>query len=143
MAQRIYTKGLTGGLQPLEEEPFSTEDELQGLIAKHPELLDGEQIQPDEPRRWILVTREKGISDSPGAGPRSALDHLIVDQDARPTLVEVKQGKNPEIRRTVVGQLLEYAANAAVSWSDPGCCSGGQRRPGVCVPGRARAGRYT
>ena len=50
----------------MEEEPFSTEDELQGLIAKHPELLDGEQIQPDEPRRWILVTREKVYPTLPG-----------------------------------------------------------------------------
>lgn len=116
MAQRIYTRSLTGDLEPLEEEPFPTEDELQELIAKHPELLDGEQIRPDEPRRWILVTREKSISDSPAASARWALDHLMVDQDARPTLVEVKRGNNPEIRRTVVGQLLEYAANASVTW---------------------------
>ena len=117
MAQSIYTRDLKGGLEPLQEEPFSTEDELQELIAEHPELLDGEQIRPDEPRRWILVTREKGIAESAGASARWALDHLIVDQDARPTLVEVKRGKNPEIRRAVVGQLLEYAANAAVTWS--------------------------
>lgn len=117
MAQRIYTRSLTGDLEPLEEEPFPTEDELQVLIAKHPELLDGEQIRPDEPRRWILVTREKSISDSPAASARWALDHLMVDQDARPTLVEVKRGNNPEIRRTVVGQLLEYAANASVTWT--------------------------
>ena len=115
MAERIYTRSPEGGLEPLEAEPFSTEDELQELIANHPELLDGEQMRPDDPRRWILVTREKGIAESPGAGARWALDHLIVDQDARPTLVEVKRGSNSEIRRTVVGQLLEYAANAAAT----------------------------
>ena len=117
MAERIYTRSPEGGLEPLEAEPFSTEDELQELIANHPELLDGEQVRPDDPRRWILVTREKGIAESPGAGARWALDHLIVDQDARPSLVEVKRGSNSEIRRTVVGQLLEYAANAAATWS--------------------------
>ena len=117
MGERIYTRSAKGGLEPLEAEPFSTEDELQELIANHPELLDGEQVRPDDPRRWILVTREKGIADSPGAGARWALDHLIVDQDARPTLVEVKRGSSSEIRRTVVGQLLEYAANAAATWS--------------------------
>ena len=116
MAERIYTRSARG-LEPLEAEPFSTEDDLQELIANHPELLDGEQMRPDDPRRWILVTREKGIAESPGAGARWALDHLIVDQDARPTLVEVKRGSNSEIRRTVVGQLLEYAANAAATWS--------------------------
>lgn len=38
---------------------------------------------------------------------------MLVDQDAVPTLVEVKRGSNPEIRRTIVGQMLEYAAHAA------------------------------
>ena len=117
MAERIYTRGERGGLEPLEEEAFSTEDELQALIAEHPELLDGEQIRPGDPRRWILITREQGIADTPDGSARWSLDHLIVDQDAVPTLVEVKRGSNPELRRTVVGQLLEYAAHAARTWT--------------------------
>ncbi len=117
MAERIYTRGEQGGLEPLEEEPFSTEDELQSLIAQHPELLDGEQIRPGDPRRWLLITREKGIAETPDSGARWAVDHLIVDQDAVPTLVEVKRGLNPEIRRTIVGQVLEYAAHAAGTWT--------------------------
>ncbi len=43
MTERIYTRDAGGALDPLEEKPFSTEDELQALIAQHPELLDGEQ----------------------------------------------------------------------------------------------------
>ena len=89
------------------------------LIADHPELLDGKQMRPADPRRWILVTREKGIAENVDSGARWALDHLLVDQDAVPTLVEVKRGRNSEIRRAVVGQLLEYAAHAAQSWSAP------------------------
>ena len=99
------------------EEAFSTEDELQALIAEHPELLDGKQIRPDNPRRWLLVTREMGISETADTGTRWAIDHLIVDQDKVPTLAEVKRGSNPEIRRTVVGQVLEYAAHAQQNWS--------------------------
>lgn len=110
MAERIYTTSDDGGLEPLEEAPFSTEDELQELIAGHPELLDGEQVRPGDPRRWILITREKGISEYSDAGVRWSIDHLIIDQDAVPTPAEVKRGTNPEIRRTVVGQMLEYAA---------------------------------
>ena len=117
MAERIYTRGERGGLEPLEEEPFSTEDELQVLIAEHPELLDGEQIRPGDPRRWILITREQGIADRPDGSARWSLDHLIVDQDAVPTLAEVKRGSNRELRRTIVGQLLEYAAHAAQTWT--------------------------
>ena len=117
MSERIYTRGEQGRLEPLEEEPFSTEDEIQSLIAEHPELLDGEQIRPGDPRRWLLITREKGISETSGSGARWAVDHLIVDQDAVPTLAEVKRGSNPEIRRTIVGQMLEYAAHAAGTWT--------------------------
>ena len=54
---------------------------------------------PGDPRRWLLISREKGISAAPGEGARWAVDHLLVDQDARPTLVEVKRGWNPDIRR--------------------------------------------
>ena len=117
MAERIYSREAQGGLEPLEEEPFSTEHELQSLIAEHPELLDGEQIRPGSPRRWLLINREKGIPETSDSGARWAVDHLIVDQDAVPTLVEVKRGSNPEIRRSIVGQVLEYAAHAARTWT--------------------------
>ena len=117
MAERIYTMDDDGGLEPLAEAPFSTEDQLQALIARHPELLDGEQVRPGDPRRWILITREKGIAEHSHEGARWAIDHLIIDQDAVPTLAEVKRGSNPEIRRTVVGQMLEYAAHASQTWT--------------------------
>ena len=117
MSERIYIRVKGGGLEPLEEERFSSEDDLQALIAQHPELLDGEQIRPGDPRRWILIKREKGISDTPGSAARWALDHLIVDQDAVPTLVEVKRGSNSELRRTIVGQMMDYAAHASETWT--------------------------
>ena len=120
MAERIYTRGKQGKLEPLEEEPFSTEDELQLLIAEHPELLDGEQMRPGDPRRWLLISREKGIAETTDSSARWSVDHLVVDQDAVPTLVEVKKGTNSEIRRSVVGQMLEYAAHAAQTWSADG-----------------------
>lgn len=117
MSERIYTRADNKGLEPLEEEPFSSEDQLQALIANYPELLDGKQVRPDDPRRWLLITREKGIADQPDAPDRWAVDHLIIDQDAVPTLVEVKLGANSELRRSVVGQMLEYAAHATTTWT--------------------------
>ena len=78
MAERIYARNEQGGLEPLEEEPFSTEDELQALIAEHPELLDGEQMRPGDPRRWILISREMGIArNSRLRATWWSLDHLI------------------------------------------------------------------
>lgn len=117
MSERIYISGDNGALEALEETPFSDEDEFQALIAEHPELLDGEQVRPGNARRWILVTREKGIAPSSGTANRWFLDHLIIDQDAVPTLAELKRGSNPELRRTIVGQLLEYAAHASQTWT--------------------------
>ena len=117
MPERIYTSAGDGKPEALNETPFPTEDELQALIAEHPQLLDGAQIRPGDARRWILVTREKGIAPSAGEAARWAVDHLIIDQDAVPTLAEVKRGSDPEIRRTIVGQLLEYAAYASETWT--------------------------
>ena len=58
-----------------------------------------------------------GIAERSQESPRWSLDHLLVDQDAVPTLVEVKRSSNTEIRRTIVGQLLEYAAHASDTWT--------------------------
>jgi hypothetical protein len=44
------------------------------------------------------------------------VDHLFLDQDAIPTIVEVKRSTDTRIRREVVGQMLDYAANAVVYW---------------------------
>ena len=117
MAERIYTRNPDGGIEPLEEERFELEDHLQALVADHPELLDGEQMRPGDPLRWLLVIREKGISAERDEGHRWAVDHLLVDQDGLPTLVEIKRAANTEIRRTVIGQMLEYAAHAAQTWT--------------------------
>ena len=117
MPERIYTSADDGALEAVEETPFSSENELRELIAEHPELLDGEQTRPGDACRWILITREKCIAPSSGAAARWAVDHLIIDQDAVPTLAELKRGSNPEIRRTIIGQLLEYAAHASETWT--------------------------
>ncbi len=104
-------------MEPMREEPFDLEDTLQELIADHPQLLSGEQINPGDPRRWILIRREQGIPDIEGGSDRWALDHLLIDQEAIPTLVEVKRSANSEIRRTIVGQMLDYAAHATRTWN--------------------------
>lgn len=110
---RIFHLESNGTLSPLDESPFSLEDELQRLLAEYPGLLPGDQIDPDEPRRFLLVDREVTVA---GDATSWYLDHLFVDQDGMPTLVEVKRGSNPELRRKVIGQMLDYAANAQLGW---------------------------
>ena len=150
MGEQIFVQDREGQLDSLEEERFATEEELQELLATRPELLDGVQINPDAPRRWMVIGREQGIAQAAGEGDWWSVDHLLVDQDAIPTLVEVKRGSNPEIRRTVVGQLLEYAAHARLSWSADGMrrpsktprrhCSSARRKSSVafCSPTASR-----
>jgi hypothetical protein len=51
-----------------------------------------------------------------GGGAQWSADHVFLDQDAVPTIVEVKRSSDTRIRREVVGQMLDYAANAVVYW---------------------------
>ena len=115
--QRIYHLNEQGSLEPMQEADFDLEVTLQELVAKHLDLLSGEQITPVVPRRWILIGREQGIPAIEGGSSHWALDHLLIDQDAIPTLVETKLAGNPDIRRAVVGQMLEYAAHARRTWN--------------------------
>lgn len=113
MAQgRIFLLDDDTSLTPLREEPYDSEILLQSLLADYPDLLAGDQIDGNEPRRWLLVRREQGIAAGPDSGDRWAVDHLFLDQEGIPTFVEVKRSTDTRIRREVVGQILEYAANA-------------------------------
>jgi hypothetical protein len=98
------------------ERPYDSEDLLQALLARYPNLLARDQVDPAEPRRWLLVTREAGVPDREGGGARWSIDHLFLDQDGIPTLVEVKRSSDTRIRREVVGQMLDYAANVVAFW---------------------------
>jgi len=116
MPGSIYLIQGKGKLVEMNEEDYKSEDLLQTLLADYPNLLAGDQIDSEVPRRWLLIRREIPIpSEEEGAG-RWALDHLFLDQDGIPTLVEVKRSTDSRIRREVVGQMLDYAANAVVYW---------------------------
>ncbi len=97
-------------------QPYESEDLLQELLAKHPDLLAGSQMNADVPRRWLLVRRELGVPGGEEEASRFSLDHLFIDQDAIPTLVEVKRSTDTRLRREVVGQMLDYAANGSKYW---------------------------
>jgi hypothetical protein len=112
----IYTIQSDGKLLEMKEEPYSAELLLQRLLADYPNLLAGDQIDPLSPRRWLLVRREAAVPSEEDGPGRWALDHLFLDQDGVPTLVEVKRSSNSDIRRKVVGQMLEYAAHAQRYW---------------------------
>ena len=103
-------------LVAMHEQPYDSEDLLQALLADYPDLLAGGDDVAGSTRRWLLVKREVGIPDRETGGSRWSLDHLFLDQEAVPTLVEVKRSDDTRIRREVVGQMLDYAANGVVYW---------------------------
>lgn len=116
MSGTIYLLGDNGALQPMTESLYDSEGLLQRLLADYPDLLAGEQMHDTAPRRWLLIRREMGVPLEGGAGLMS-LDHLFVDQDGVPTLVEVKRSTDPRVRREVVGQMIDYASHAVAHWS--------------------------
>jgi hypothetical protein len=116
MPGSIFVLHDDGMLIEMRETSYDSEALLQRLLAEYPNLLAGDQIDPVEPRRWLLVSREMRVSGDEGVD-RGSLDQLFLDQDAVPTLVEVKRSENTQIRREVVGQMLDYAANGVVFWS--------------------------
>jgi len=89
------------------------EEALQELLEKYPQLIPGNQIEPgsDDPPQLVFLGREMPVGGW-------SLDLLYVDQRGVLTLVEGKLLQNPESRREVIGQIIEYAANASEFWAN-------------------------
>ncbi|MGI8593900.1 MAG: hypothetical protein ACR2ML_05965 [Solirubrobacteraceae bacterium] len=109
----VYLKQGEAYLQ-MTETPFDAESVLQALIAQHAQLLSDEEAGQGP---LLLVRREAGVGDQEDAGGRWSLDHLYIDREGVPTLVEVKRSSDTRARREVVAQMLDYAANAKTSFS--------------------------
>ncbi len=91
-------------------------DELQDLLESELNLIPGDQINNDDPPQWLLVMREMPVPDPSNGKDRWRIDFFLSDQYAFPTFVECKRYENNQSRREVVGQVLEYAANAHHYW---------------------------
>jgi len=114
----VYTIGEDGSTEPMDRIHCKNEDrELQLLLEKNPDLLPGDQISPQDPRRWLLVKREMPVPDPSSGVDRWSIDFFFVDQEATPTFVECKRFNDTRARREVVGQVFEYAANGHYYWT--------------------------
>src|SRR5918994_2746414 len=102
-----------GELAPMTEVPYDAEDVLQRLLAEHPDLIAGDEGF----NRLMLIARELGVPGEEQGPDRWSLDHLFVNETGLPTLVEVKRSTDTRLRREVVGQMLDYAAQGAAHWS--------------------------
>lgn len=104
-------------LTVLAEAPYETEDVLQKALADFPEVLAGGATTGRGERRLLLIRREKGIPTAEAGSAIFSLDHLFVDPAGVPVVVEVKRSSDTRIRREVVGQMLDYAANGVKYWA--------------------------
>jgi hypothetical protein len=99
-----------GRLIEMREHRYDSEDVLQELLETYPRLLAGGQSETSD-GGWLLIRRELGVPGEDSGSDRWSVDHLFVDRSAIPTLVEVKRSSDARLRREVVGQMLDYAAN--------------------------------
>ena len=87
------------------------EAQLQEIVEKNPNLLSREWDY--QPRKLYLISREQDVHKDEDAGITFSLDHLLVDDQGVPILVEVKRSIDTRIRREVVAQMLDYACRAS------------------------------
>ncbi|MGX5653309.1 hypothetical protein ACWKWC_00880 [Geodermatophilus nigrescens] len=80
-------------------EGYTHEPELQQILAEQPSLIEGIGESAAARREF-----------STGVGPA---DLVIVDSDGTITVVECKLARNEEIRRKIMGQVLDYASRLA------------------------------
>src|SRR5665648_722837 len=109
MAGKIYIIKKDDELVPMDEKKHARELDFQKLIKKYPDLIPGDQIDSENPRRWLYIGEEVHFPTLGGGDLR--LDLLFLDQDGIPTLVELKRSENNELNRDVASQILEYEAN--------------------------------
>lgn len=81
---------------------------VQELVMRHPNLLPIDEIEPALTPA-IPVCMELPV-------PSGYVDNLLVTPDGGIILVECKLWRNPEARREVVGQIIDYAKDLA-GWS--------------------------
>lgn len=115
MTGPIFVFNPEGALVPIFERPYESEAIFQEMLAKYPELLlGGDERTPYS--GLLLIAREQGIANEDGGGKHFSLDHLFVDQNGVPTLVEVKRRSDTRNRREIVAQMLDYASNGLATW---------------------------
>jgi hypothetical protein len=109
----IFVVDAQNQLSEFRRSPYGSEDLFQKLLADHPAML---AAAAGPKGKLILVRREQPVPDQAEGAERWSLDHLFLDADGVPVLVEVKRASDTRARREVVAQMLDYAANGVAYW---------------------------
>jgi hypothetical protein len=87
----------------VESAAYSKETELQQLLAESPGLISIGDVRPNA-GPLVLAVREFGL-------PIGAIDLLAFSAEGDIAIIECKLASNSEVKRKVIGQVLEYGAN--------------------------------
>jgi hypothetical protein len=79
---------------------------LQELLVDYPELLPVQDLRPDI-GDLVCIGREVG------AGESGSIDNLYLSTGGYPVIVETKLWRNPQARREVLSQVLDYTKEVA------------------------------
>jgi hypothetical protein len=82
---------------------YRDEAQLQSFLAEYPAMIPFEDIS-DQILQPKVMLREVGL---PGSG---STDIVGVDEEGGISILECKLAANPEVKRKVIGQVVEYAA---------------------------------
>lgn len=82
---------------------YRDEAQLQSFLAEYPAMIPFEDIS-DQILQPKVMLREVGL---PGSG---STDIVGVDEEGGISILECKLAANPEVKRKVLGQVMEYAA---------------------------------
>ena len=96
----------------VKEGRYEKEADLQKIVEDNPNLI-ARNWSIGRERKLYLVNREQSVFISEDDGTSYSLDHLLVDDEGIPVLVEVKRSTDTRIRREVIAQMLDYACGAA------------------------------
>lgn len=89
--------------RPVASAAYAKEGELQDLLAENPEVISIDEIRPDA-GPLVYALREVGL-------PIGSMDLLAFTARGDIAVIECKLAANPEVKRKVIGQALEYGAN--------------------------------
>ena len=100
----IFVIGADNQLVELQRTDYESEDLFQQLLGDHPAML---RLAGGPEGKLLLIRREQPVPDALNGSDRWSLDHLFLDRQGVPVLVEVKQASDTRARREVVAQMLD------------------------------------
>lgn len=116
MSGGIYLIQGNDRLVAMNERPYDSETLLQDLLDKYPNLLGLDRQDDRAGQDWLIVKRTGSVPTEDTRIERWSLNHLFLDRQGIPTLVEVQPDDEYDLRKETIGQMLNYAANASVYW---------------------------